>query len=276
VYAHGSNIGLLPHALADGEQLARRLAGRRPAVFLDYDGTLTPIVDRPEDALISASMREAVLALAARCTVCVVSGRDRRVVQQLMGVYDLVVAGSHGFDIWSPDTGTVEREEGAGFEELLGRVTARLREEVGSIDGALIEPKRSSVALHYRLVGEAERARIAVVVDALLADHPGELKVTPGKMVYEVQPGLDWDKGKAVLYLLEVLGLDGDDVIPLYLGDDITDEHAFEALGSRGVGILVGDAGDPELSARSTAAAFRLRSPEEVERFLHGLAREET
>ena len=79
------DIASLPHALEDGDQLVRSLAGRRPAVFLDYDGTLTPIVDRPEDALISESMREAVRELAARCTVCVVSGRDRRVVQELMG-----------------------------------------------------------------------------------------------------------------------------------------------------------------------------------------------
>ena len=114
-------------------------------------------------------------------------------------------------------------------------MTGRLREEVGSVDGALIEPKRSSVALHYRLVAEPERPRIAAVVEALLVEHPDELKVTPGKMVYEIQPKVDWDKGKAVLYLLEALGLDGDDVMPLYLGDDITDEHAFEALASRGV-----------------------------------------
>jgi hypothetical protein len=188
VYAHGSNIGLLPHALADGDRRAGRLAGRRPAVFLDYDGTLTAIGDPPEDPLVSGSMREAMRALAARCRLRVVSGRDRRVVQQLMGVDDLVVAGSHGFDIWRRDTGTVEREEDAGFEELVERVTARLREEVGLIDGALIEPKRSSVALHPQLVREAGRARIAVVVDALLADLPGELKVTPAKMVYETLP----------------------------------------------------------------------------------------
>ena len=93
------HIGDLPHALENGDELAGRLAGRRPAVFLDYDGTLTPIVDRPEDAIISDSMREAVRGLAGRCTVCVVSGRDRRVAQELMGIDDLIVAGSHGFDI---------------------------------------------------------------------------------------------------------------------------------------------------------------------------------
>lgn len=272
---HSSNTSGLPHALVDGDELAGRLAGRRPAVFLDYDGTLTPIVDRPEDAVCSESMRDAVRGLASRCTVCVVSGRDRRVVQRLMGVDDLVVAGSHGFDIWSPEGGAIEREEGVGFEELLRQVAGRLRDEVGSLEGALIEPKRSSVALHYRLVGDADRPAIDSVVEAVLGEHPDQLRVTPGKMVYEIQPKLDWDKGRAVIYLLETLGLDGDDVLPLYLGDDITDEDAFEALATRGIGIFVGDADDPEVAGRSTAADYVLASPQEVERFLGGLARED-
>ena len=270
------HIGDLPHALGDGDQLARHLAGRRPAVFLDYDGTLTPIVDRPEDALISESMRNAVRGLAGRCLVCVVSGRDRRVVQELMGVDDLIVAGSHGFDIWSPAGGEIQRDEGEGFGGLLEGVEARLREELGGIEGALIEPKKSSVAAHYRLVSEDERPRVGLVVKEILAEHPDELKVTPGKMVYEVQPKIDWDKGKAVLYLLEALGLDGDNVAPMYLGDDITDEHAFEALSEaslRGIGIFVGRADDPEVAGRMTAADFVLDDVQEVERFLNALAR---
>ena len=266
----------LPHALEDGDELARRLEGKRPAVFLDYDGTLTPIVDRPEDALISGNMREAVRSLAERCPVCVVSGRDRRVVQELMGVDDLIVAGSHGFDIWSPAGGEIQREEGEGFGELLDGVKARLREEVGGIEGALIEPKKASVAAHYRLVDERERPRVKEVVERLLAEHPDGLKVTPGKMVYEIQPKIDWDKGKAVLYLLGALELDRDDVVPIYLGDDITDEHAFEALAGatpRGIGIFVGHADDPEVGERTTHADYALYSVEEVERFLDTLAR---
>ena len=123
----GNSIAALPHALRDRDELTRHFGGRRPAVFLDYDGTLTPIVDRPEDAVISESMRAAVRGLAQRCQVCVVSGRDRRVVQGLMGVEDLIVAGSHGFDIWSPTEGTLEHEAGGGFEELIERVTERVR-----------------------------------------------------------------------------------------------------------------------------------------------------
>ena len=264
-------IGDLPHALEDGDRLAQDLAGRPPAVFLDYDGTLTPIVNRPEDAVISESMREAVRGLAARCPVCVVSGRDRPVVQKLMGVDDLIVAGSHGFDIWSPAGGEIRREEGEDFRELLEVVEARLREELGPIEGALIEPKKSSVAAHYRLVPEGERSRVDQVVEEILANHPDELKVTPGKMVYEIQPNIDWDKGKAVLYLLGALDLDY--VVPLYLGDDITDEHAFEALLGRGIGIFVGRADDPETAGRTTSADYALHTFEEVERFLGTLAR---
>lgn len=264
----------LPHALRDGEQFAERLGGARPAVFTDYDGVLTPIVDRPEDALISASMREVLRELASRCPVCVVSGRDRAVVQQLMGLDDLVVAGSHGFDIWSPEAGTLEHEAGSAQEGLIENVTAELDQAVGGVPGVAIEPKKISVAAHYRLVAdEGDRTKVREAVQQLLAERPDELKMTPGKMVYELQPKLDWDKGRAVLYLIDALGLDGDDVIPLYLGDDITDEDAFQALKGRGIGIYVGSQTDPERDGRSTAADFALDSVAEVERFLDGLAR---
>lgn len=266
-------IGDLPHALDKEGDLEERLSGKRPAVFLDYDGTLTPIVDRPEDAVISDSMRDAVSGLAERCTVCVVSGRDRQVVQELMGLGNLVVAGSHGFDIWSPEEGTIEHDAGSGYEELLEDVKARVQEEVGEIEGASVEPKKASVAVHYRLASEGGRQEIKRSVDRILDDYPDDLKMTPGKMVYEIQPKLDWDKGKAVLYLLETLDLDQDEVVPMYLGDDHTDEHAFEALKGKGLGIFVGYADDPEVGERTTSADYLLSTVEEVETFLNHLAR---
>jgi trehalose 6-phosphate phosphatase len=266
------NISDLPHALTHSDELTRLLDVRSPAVFLDYDGTLTPIVNRPEDAVISQGMRRTVRELAGRCPVCVVSGRDRRVVQELMGLDNLIVAGSHGFEIWSPK-GIIEREEGAEFEALLDGVKMRLHEELDPIEGALVEPKRTSIAAHYRLVYDEERPIVREVVDTILAEHPEEPRITPGKMVYEIQPKIEWDKGRAMLYLLETLDLDRDDVVPLYLGDDVTDEDAFEALADRGIGIFVGSADDPEVAGRTTAADYLLLSTEEVKQFLDTLAR---
>jgi trehalose-phosphatase len=269
----GVAIAELAHALDHFGALVARLADKRPAVFLDYDGTLTPIVDRPQDAVISDGMRDALRGLAQRCSVCVVSGRDRPVVQELMGVDDLIVAGSHGFDIWSPSGAGIEREVAGEFDELIRLITERLRERTGPIEGAIVEPKRSSVAVHYRLVDNRDRPLVTAAVEQTLVEHPGALKVTPGKLVYELLPNVDWDKGKAVLYLLGALGLDRDDVVPLYIGDDITDEHAFAAIADRGVGILVADPDDPEVRGRRSNAHFALRHVGEVQQLLVALAR---
>src|SRR6266849_5965402 len=153
-------IGDLPYALGESKALAQRFADKRLAVFLDYDGTLTPISDRPEDAVISDGMREAVRRLAERVPVVVVSGRDRTVVQKLMGLDNLIVAGDHGFDIWSPAGGSIQREEGTSFEGLLREVEAKLRAELADLPGALVEPKKRSVAAHFRLVPEEQPPRV--------------------------------------------------------------------------------------------------------------------
>jgi len=272
----------LPHAL-DAPEVAERLHGRRPAVFLDYDGVLTPIVPRPEDAIMSDDMRDIVRALAQRCSVCVVSGRDRAVVSELMGVDDLIVAGSHGFDIYDPARGPIVHEASQGWEGLVAEVTERVRAAADDIPGTLVEPKHASVALHDRHVADADRPRVTALVEAVLAEHPGELRVTPGKFVHEIQPKIDWNKGKAVEHLLDVLDLDhpgpdGRPSVPIYLGDDVTDEDAFRALVARadagrpaGIGILVIDPEDAP--SRETSATAVLATVDEVGRFLDGLAR---
>jgi trehalose 6-phosphate phosphatase len=245
-------------------------------VFLDYDGTLTPIVDRPEDAVISDSMRDAVRRLAQRTTVCVVSGRDRSVVADWMSIDGLVVAGSHGFDIGKDSSGDIGElpDAVADFADLLATVIDRLRSQLERAPGAAVEPKRFSAAVHYRLVDAAHRPLVTAVADDLLADYPDQLKITPGKMVYEIQPKIDWDKGRAVQYLRQALGVDGAEFVSLYLGDDITDEDAFRALKEpiNGIGVIVADVSDPEVADRATAADFVLESVGEVERFLTTLA----
>ncbi|MCB2102425.1 MAG: trehalose-phosphatase [Rhodobacterales bacterium] len=269
-------IGDLPNALGSLSAIAERLSGRRPAVFLDYDGTLTPIVDRPEDAILTDAMRATVRDLAERCLVAIVSGRDRPDVQALVGLDNLFYAGSHGFDIAGPHGAEIQHEVGAEYYGLLQTLEDALRAEMAGVEGAIVEHKKVSFAVHYRLVSEAQRADVRAAVDRALADHP-DLQVKPGKMVWEVQPRLDWHKGKAVLYLLDALDLAGDDVLPLYFGDDHTDEDAFRALAARGpgrgLGIFVGRDDDPEVAGRVTAADFKVPTPDDAGRLLDRLAR---
>jgi trehalose-phosphatase len=248
---------MIPSALEHVQEIARR--GDRLAVFLDYDGTLTPIVSHPEDAWLSESMRQTLRSLAARVPVAILSGRDLDDVRGRVLVDGIVYAGSHGFDI--AGAGGLRRELGAAHLTVLDAAETELREALDEIPGAQLERKHFSVAAHYRNVSQEDAFKVALAVEAVAARHR-ELRRINGKKVYELLPDIDWNKGKAVLWLLETLGLDGRNGLPIYIGDDRTDEDAFRALEKRGVAILVSK--HPQV----TAASYWLKNPDEVECFL--------
>ncbi|NIM49188.1 MAG: trehalose-phosphatase [Gemmatimonadales bacterium] len=254
----------IPRALEHLDVIARRMRGKRPAVFLDYDGTLTPIVERPELAVLSDEMRAALRDLAELCTVAIVSGRDRADVVNLVRLDSVVYAGSHGFDITGPKGLHMEHEGGAKHAPALREAADALDERLGAVKGALVERKKYAVAVHYRLVAEEDFATVETAVEDAARDHP-ELRQTGGKKIFELRPRLEWDKGKAVMWLLGALDMDEPDVLPFYLGDDLTDEDAFKALESRGIGLLVAE--DP----RDTRAHYMLRDPDEAGIFLRHL-----
>jgi trehalose-phosphatase len=237
----------------------------RVAVFLDYDGTLTPIVSQPEDAWLSDSMRQTLRELAARApVVAILSGRDLDDVRRRVNIDGVVYAGSHGFDI--AGAGGLRRELGAAYLPVLDIAETEVREALDEIAGAQLERKHFSVAAHYRNVNENDAFKVALAVDAVAARHR-ELRRMDGKKVYELLPDIDWNKGKATLWLLETLGLESRSggIRAIYIGDDRTDEDAFRALEQRGIGILVSEQSQP------TAARYSLKDPAEVERFLRAL-----
>ena len=252
---------MIPSALNQVQEIAGR--SERLAIFLDYDGTLTPIVSHPEKALLSDSMRRTLQALAMQTPVTILSGRDLDDVRNRIAIDGIVYAGSHGFDIAGPRG--LQRQEGTEFLPALDVAEKELRERLADSAGALIERKRFSIAVHYRKVMESDFPKLERAVSEVAARHR-ELRRMDGKKVYELLPDIDWDKGKAVLWLLETLGLDRADVRSIYIGDDQTDEDAFRALGRRGVGILVSE------KPRHTAASYSLKDPREVDRFLRELA----
>ena len=253
----------LPRAVERVGRIATWLEGRRPAVFLDYDGTLTPIVPDPDDALLPKETESAIRRLAAVCTVGVISGRDLEDVRSKVGIDDLVYAGSHGFDIAGPDG--LREEQGTEDLPSLDAAESHLREALGG-SGVQVERKRFAIAVHFRRAPDRE-GEVEAAVRAAAASHPG-LRVTGGKMIFELRPDVEWDKGRALDHLLEVLGLRGDGLLPMYLGDDVTDEDAFRALGSSGVGLVVRGEDD----TRPTLAALAFADPPEVRSFLEAVA----
>jgi trehalose 6-phosphate phosphatase len=249
-------------ALADG------LADRRPAVFFDFDGTLSDIVDDPDSARPVAGATEALEKLAARCPVAVLSGRDLADVTKRVGVPGIWYAGSHGFELTAPDGTHHQNDDAAAAIPVLEQAAGELRDRLGAIAGVVVEHKRFGVAVHYR---NAERDRVGEVLAAVrAAGRRDELRVTTGREVIELRPDLDWDKGKTLRWVIDHLHQAGSgSLTPVYLGDDITDEDAFDAVRTDGVPILVrhGDDGD-----RATAALFALDSPAQAGEFSDRLA----
>lgn len=245
---------------ADIEALAVRMAGALPFLFIDYDGTLSEIAPRPELAVLAPSMKSRLAAVAAKCPVAVVSGRDLEDVRSLVGLPGLIYAGSHGLEIALP-SGRLRLGEAHGA--AIARAGAALRRALSPIDGALVQPKRYAVTVHTRLVDPAAKADVAASVRAVLSAEP-TLRWMGGKEMHELRPAMPWDKGAAILRILDAEGAGGR--YPVYIGDDITDEDAFTALEGCGTGILVGDHGAP------TAADVRLPDVAAVEALLARLA----
>lgn len=250
-------------ALPDATSTLTELS--RPAVFFDFDGTLSDIVDDPGAARPVDGAVDALSALAARCPVAVLSGRDLADVRTRVGLDGIWYAGSHGFEMTGPDGAHHQNDEAVSAVFLLSAAAGSLHGRLGAIPGVVVEHKRYAVAVHYR---NAARERVGEVLAAVReAGRRRGLRVTTGREVIELRPEIDWDKGRTLRWILDRLP---GPLTPVFLGDDITDEDAFDAVNDlAGVGIIVrhNDDGD-----RATAARYALNSPAQAAEFTARLA----
>ena len=256
----------MPHLLNVWPAVSRRLenAGRVLLVF-DYDGTLTPIVTRPEAALLSAEVRALLTKLSQTgdsetCRdyiVGIVSGRSLANLKELVAIPGLVYAGNHGLEIAGPGISFVHPEVRASapaLDELFGLLPGAL----ANIPGVNVEHKGLSLTVHYRAAPDAYAGAVEEAVGA--AARPfveGQaVRLTRGKKVVEVRPNVDWHKGKAIARIRESYP---DRPLPVFFGDDRTDEDGFAVVQEQGgLAVFVGPA------RSGTVALHQLESPAEV------------
>lgn len=243
----------MTHLFDDWDAVSGRLRmAKRILLMLDFDGTLAPIVPQPPDARVPRETMDVLLALrdCPKVAMAIVSGRAARDVRSLVGLDGIHYFGSHGRERMRPGSGTVETDWRG--HEAIRRLCERLSADLSDVGGFEVENKGVSAAAHYRNAEPRDRPRIErTVLDAVEAVP--SLRVAPGKMVYDITPADGVDKGTAALALVVETG-----GLPLYYGDDTTDESAFGALPAASVTVFVGPPTQPSL------ARYRVSGPSEV------------
>ena len=239
----------------------------------DYDGTLTPIVGRPDEAKLSPGARKKLRALAAKpsLSVGIISGRSLSEVRALVGVEEIYYAGNHGLEIEGPNFRFIHQVAKATQPEIQ-TIFRQLSIALANIGGAIVEDKGLSLSVHYRLVKKEEENKVAELVHQITSPWliEGKIRVTAGKKVWEVRPPIDWHKGKAVETVRDQIKsqLNLGQLLIIYLGDDATDEDVFRIVHRpQGWSIFVGQ------ENTISNADFFLNSTSEVMTFLSRLLR---
>lgn len=250
--------------LWEHEEHVRRTARNAAGILLllDFDGTLAPITDRPDEATIRSDTAARLEAIHAHpdATVAVVTGRELADIRSRIPVACRLAA-NHGLELASGDEKIVHptaRETKPSIAAVCDDLTDRL----AGIEGAFVEDKGLTASVHYRLASEEETDEVRRAVQAAVDEHgePDQVKITEGKQVVELRPRVEWHKGRAVEWLQEQCIPADEDWLSVYLGDDRTDESAFRALGPADIGIKVGE--------EITDADYRIGDTAAVVRFL--------
>jgi trehalose 6-phosphate phosphatase len=228
-------------------------------LFLDFDGTLAPIVAEPALAELPGPTRRVLYELAAlpAITISIVSGRALRDVKRRLGIPGVIYAGNHGLEI--EGRGLVFEHSGAvEIYPAVNKITSMMLARSNDFKGVEVEAKGLTTSLHYRQASRPIQLALGTLLRNLIPPDDPRIEIREGKMVYEVLPRVAWDKGHAVVWIRDQVAQAG--ALPIVIGDDMTDENAFTAFDDA-MTICV----DPR---RATAAIYRLESPDDVKCFL--------
>ena len=236
-------------------------SAERVFLFLDYDGTLVPIKPQPELAVFPVSTRKLIKKLSNLPNVylALVTGRSLKEIKKIIDVEGIIYIGNHGLEIeyegkyWIHPASTQKRP-------MIKKILSDVKGFAKEIPGVLVEDKGLIVSLHYRLVTEKSEGEIRKMVSNLVSPYSKMFCIGRGKKVYEIRPRIDWNKGKAISKVSELLGITKK-TLRIYIGDDLTDEDAFKVLGKEEISVVVGH-------RESSSARYFCRNSNEVYQFL--------
>ncbi len=257
------------------EDVKRSIKKKFIYLFLDYDGTLSPIARAPDKAVMPDRTKDLLCKLSKRpnCKIAIVSGRALNDISKRVGLKNIVYVGNHGFEIKGPEI-KFKVPVSSRYRRVVKEIKSRLEKNLSSFKGVLIEDKGFCLVVHYRLADENDVPAIEseFYVSTFLDEFRNNIQVRSGKMSREIRPPMLWDKGVAVLWLLDrqssLIRDKKMEVLPVYIGDDVTDEDAFQALRSRGLTIFVG-------KPKNTKARFYVKNTTEVIKFLEMVLKNE-
>ncbi|MCM8765851.1 MAG: trehalose-phosphatase [Candidatus Omnitrophica bacterium] len=248
------------------DELKTNFINRHICLFIDYDGTLTPIVEQPDKAVISEDMRNILRNLSTKpgCSVGIISGRALKDIKRRVGLGRIIYVGNEGLEIEGPNI-KFKIPISAGLLSIIRNLKEELTNKLSKIKGIFVEDKNVTLSVHYRLSTRGgyllAKRIIEDVIRPFLARN--KIKVGYGKKVIEIKPKIAWNKGKAVAWLLlrQKFILGDHPIMPIYLGDDVTDEDAFGMLKNKGLTIYIG-------KPKKSQAKYYLKDTQEVFEFL--------
>jgi trehalose-phosphatase len=270
LYAEGADlvvnsleqIGLHENALRAWESILQKIGEREIALFLDFDGTISEIVPDPDKAQIRPSIFPLLKDCSRSFKTAIISGRDRQDVKRRVNIENIFYAGCHGFDISGPGGFHFVVEEASEILPHLVAARRQLETLLEPFSGMVVEDKKFFTAVHYRHVASIKENDLKEKIRKLVS-HYDKLAIREGKKVIEIGPNLNWNKGTAIKKLCEVLEINFTEIVPIFVGDDLTDEDGYKEVRGKGISIKV-TYEEPGI----TEADYWLNDPAEVEKFI--------
>lgn len=250
--------------------IKKKLSAGRLFILLDYDGTLVPIRDTsdPGKSILPLSERNLLRRMIARgIRLAIVSGRSLKDLKRMAGIRGAVYSGNHGLELEGPGI-RFKCPVKASLRKAIKRLRRETQEKLARIKGAFVEDKGLTFSVHYRLVKKRDIPEVKRIVGAAAGPYVTRREIVrnEGKKILEVKPAVNWDKGKMVSWLIggRYPGCSG--ALPVYIGDDTTDENAFKALKGKGITVFVG-------KPKKSLAEYYVKRPSEVRELLMRIAR---